>query len=417
MVGLQFPRIAVVLLLQSIVIFSRHSFGFAATKSKGVSIKIIPIDSRESPLYNPNLTHRQKIERMVNVTLAKAKFTTLSSTQNSTFDDDKHFSPIDRQGQYYLAQMLIGNPTQYVYLMVDTGSSLIWTQCQPCENCFHQTYPIYDRRASSTYRGISCDHPNCNHNERGSLFQCVDGNCAYSIQYGHEGFMSGPTKGFASFESFTFLVNDNGDTQTFPLLFGCSTNNQRFSFASAQDNKISGILGLDFNPISLASQLSYVFSYCIVPYGDHFPFDVHPHILRFGPDVLIPQNIPTTSYVPIESTDLYYLRLLDISVGGSRLNLPPGTFDPSSHTGFFIDSGAPFPTLTTRSTNGLNVFEMVNTAFSRYYDSQNLERRPAQPGDQFKNCYMIELFINYISMTYHFEGADYEVESRYAHNS
>ncbi|XP_031274425.1 aspartic proteinase nepenthesin-1-like [Pistacia vera] len=411
MVGLQF---FVVLVLQSLVVFSRHTFGFAETKSNGVSIKLIPIDSRESPLYKPNLTRRQKIERMVNVTLAKAKLRNLRSTQNSTFDDDKHLFALDRQDKFYLAQMLIGNPIQYVYVVVDTGGPLTWTQCAPCTECFHQIYPIYDRRHSSTYRRLSCNHRLCNHDEEGSLFQCVNGRCVYTHTYGTGGEIMGPTKGYASLESFHFLVNTNGDTEQFTILFGCSNDNVNFEFADDEDNKISGIMGLDLHPNSLASQLSNVFSYCIVPYDDDFPFDVHAHILRFGADVYFPPYpIPTTQYVSVAGTNSYYLRLLDISVGRSRLNFPRGTFEPSS-SGVFIDSGTPFTTLTTRAANRINVFERVNRAFWRYYDSRNLVRYPTEPDDSFHVCYMIpQNFRDYPSMTFHFRGADYEVDGRF----
>ncbi|KAJ0079060.1 hypothetical protein Patl1_22914 [Pistacia atlantica] len=406
MEGLQFFKIAVV--LQSLVIFSRHSFGFAATKSRGLSIKVIPIDSRESPLYNPNLTHRQKIERMVNVTLAKL------SHQNSTFHDDKHFSAIDRQDLFYIALMLIGNPSQSVYVIVDTGSPLLWTQCRPCRQCFLQNYPIYNRQASSTYRGITCDDPLCNYNEEGSLFKCVGDRCVYRLSYGSGPQASGPTRGYASLESFHFVVNDDGDTETITLLFGCSTNNVNFDFGNDQYNMISGMLGLDLHPNSLASQLSDVFSYCIVPYDDNYPFDVHPHKLRFGADVFIPpHSIPTTQYVRVEGRDFYYLRLLDISVGDFRLNLPAGTFEPSSASGFFIDSASPASTLTTNSPNELNIFGMVNTAFIQYYESHNLERNP-NPGVPFEVCYMNRQdFVDYPSLTFHFQGADYRVDGRF----
>ncbi|KAJ0079927.1 hypothetical protein Patl1_22909 [Pistacia atlantica] len=351
---------------------------------------------------------------MVNVTQAKAKLTKLRSTQNSTFDDDKHFSALDRQDKFYIAQMLIGNPIQFVYVLVDTGASLFWTQCQPCRECFHQSYPIYNRRASFTYQKIPCNHPRCNYGEPGSIFRCVNGNCVYRLGYGDSASNS-RTEGFASFESFRFLVNDNGNAETFTLLFGCSIRNLHFGFANDEDNRISGILGLDLSQNSLASQLSDVFSYCIVPYDDNYPFDVHPHKLRFGADVFIPpHSIPTTNYVRVEGKTYYYLRLLDISVGGSRLNFPPGTFEPSPASGFLIDSGAPFTTLTRSSPNGLNVFEMVNTAFSRYYDSLNLARYHAHPDDVFRVCYRNRRnFRDYPSMTFHFQGADYQVDGRF----
>ncbi|XP_031260163.1 aspartic proteinase nepenthesin-2-like [Pistacia vera] len=326
----QYLRIAVVLL--SLIIFSRLSF--RASKSKGVSIKLIPIDSRESPLYQPNLTHHERVERRVNITLAKAKL--------MTFGDDKLLTAPDRQYIFYIAYMMIGHPVHSVYLVVDTGSGLSWTQCEPCINCFQQNYAIYNSQASSSYHRVNCDHPLCNYNEPSSVFQCVNGDCVYSQTYGDAPSPSRPTKGYLSSESFHFIYR-NFEVEEFTVLFGCSNDNVNFYFGNQPSNKISGILGLDLDPTSLVSQLHEtiggVFSYCIVPYDQNYPFDVHPHILRFGDDAQLPEgNIPTTPFISFVRRSLYYLDLIDISVGNYRLYLPPGSFDATLGHGFIIDS-------------------------------------------------------------------------------
>ncbi|XP_031280171.1 aspartic proteinase CDR1-like [Pistacia vera] len=414
----QYLRIALVFL--SLVIFSRFSFG--ASKSSGFSIKLIPIDSSESPLYQPNLTHHERVERRVNITLAKAKLTNLRFTQNATFSDDKLMTALDRQFIFYIAYMMIGNPVHPVYIMVDTGSSLSWTQCEPCINCFQQSYPRYNSQASSSYHRVNCDHPLCNYNEPSSVFRCVNGDCVYSQTYGAGPTSSGPTKGYLSSESFHFINRNYGDEE-FTVLFGCSNDNVNFYFGNQPSNRISGILGLDLDPTSLVSQLHEtiggVFSYCIVPYDQNYPFDVHPHILRFGDDVQLPEgNIPTTPFISFVGRNFYYLDLIDISVGRYRLYLPPGSFDATLGPGFFVDSGNPFTTLTTSSTSGLNVFELVTTAFSLHYDSYNLVRVVLHPTSniKFSICYVLrEGFTDYLPLTYHFQGADYVVHSRFVH--
>ncbi|KAJ0102071.1 hypothetical protein Patl1_04254 [Pistacia atlantica] len=133
-------------------------------------------------------------------------------------------------------------------------------------------------------------------------FRCLNGDCVYSQTYGDAPSPSGPTKGYLSLESFHF-INRNFEVEEFIVLFGCSNGNVNFYFGNQPSNRISGILGLDLDPTSLASQLHEtiggVFSYCIVPYDQNYPFDVHPHILRFGDDVQLPEgNIPTTPFVP-----------------------------------------------------------------------------------------------------------------------
>ncbi|KAK0600169.1 hypothetical protein LWI29_012448 [Acer saccharum] len=90
---------------------------------------------------------------------------------------------------YYAGQVGIGTPPRMVWVMIDTGGGLIWTQCQPCIDCFNQDYTIFNPRTSSTYRRLPCNHylfsgPN-------SRFKCVDKEyCTYDARYGR-----GRTKG------------------------------------------------------------------------------------------------------------------------------------------------------------------------------------------------------------------------------
>ncbi|KAJ0102408.1 hypothetical protein Patl1_04286 [Pistacia atlantica] len=49
------------------------------------------------PLYEGNLTQHERIERNVNITRANAKRTKSYSSQNGSFDDDKHFATLARQ--------------------------------------------------------------------------------------------------------------------------------------------------------------------------------------------------------------------------------------------------------------------------------------------------------------------------------
>lgn len=96
-----------------------------------------------------------------------------------------------------------------------------------------------------------------------------------------------------------------GNTEDFTVLVGCSNNNQNFPVWTNGEQHSFWEFGLNLDPISLSSQLLVfidgIFSYCVVPYDQYFPFDVHSHLLRFGNDVHLPQgNIPTTHYVTVE---------------------------------------------------------------------------------------------------------------------
>ncbi|KAK0600717.1 hypothetical protein LWI29_017817 [Acer saccharum] len=122
--------------------------------------KLIPRDSLESefPLYTGNLTQIERIQRMVEFSHAKANsyVNLLSTNQNSTlYQPDNLYIPIIRDDVfYYTGQVGIGTLPRMVWLMIDTGGGLIWTQCQPCIDCFNQDYAIFDLRTSSTYQRL-----------------------------------------------------------------------------------------------------------------------------------------------------------------------------------------------------------------------------------------------------------------------
>ncbi|KAM4102709.1 hypothetical protein ACJW30_06G022200 [Castanea mollissima] len=60
-----------------------------------------------------------------------------------------------------MANISIGEPPSPQLLIMDTGSSLSWTQCQPCTHCFPQAVPIFTHSMSSTYSVVSCNNPQC----------------------------------------------------------------------------------------------------------------------------------------------------------------------------------------------------------------------------------------------------------------
>ncbi|KAK7303194.1 hypothetical protein RJT34_14096 [Clitoria ternatea] len=57
----------------------------------------------------------------------------------------------------------LGTPEMNFTLVMDTGSSLLWTQCKPCiqGGCFNQKDPIFDPSKSSSYTSITCPSPTC----------------------------------------------------------------------------------------------------------------------------------------------------------------------------------------------------------------------------------------------------------------
>ncbi|KAF5478854.1 hypothetical protein F2P56_005383 [Juglans regia] len=254
---------------------------------------------------------------------------------------------------------------------MDTGGGLIWTQCEPCKNCYKQAYPIYNSRASITYRKLPCNHPLCQGDN--AHYQCVNGECVYDL-----GYLGGAsTKGVASFETFKVPVDESNAKYIYNVIFGCSNDNQGMQFV--KNGVISRVLGLSLSPDSLVSQTldeDYQrFSYCLIPFDE--TIIMTPSLLRFG--------------------------------------FPPDTFKPKQDGtgGCIIDSGALISRLDQNTINGRNAYREVMGAFQNHYDSFKLQRI-GKVAVGLELCYKYtQDFKEFATMTYHFEGADYTVDSKY----
>ncbi|KAL5804417.1 hypothetical protein ACOSQ3_031217 [Xanthoceras sorbifolium] len=360
-----------------------------SSTSIGFTMKIIPITSPESPFYIGNLSESEKTVHQL-VEMSKIRALSFSLQENIRL-------PVSYSG-VYLVKIQIGTPSIPVFLLMDTGSGLTWTQCQPCVNCYPQMPPVYDSRTSRTYQQLPCDHPVCRGNP--SLFRCMNRRCVYSENYAD----GSSTRGIASQESFGFLPN----TTSVSISFGCSNDNRGFTFAP--NSRISGVLGLSTGPESLVRQLGQLinnrFSYCLLRL-DQGP--TATSYLRFGQDIgTRGRNLQSTPIVTPPGLNHYYLSLSDISVNGRRLGFPPGTFSlrRNGTGGCIIDSG------TTITSIQENAYQTIIGAFASYFSGFRLQRYYGQRN--FELCYLkTSSFRSYPTMTYHFQGANFTMISEY----
>lgn len=401
------PQTVIILFLIAISAFYQtHS------KPNGFSLKIIPRDSPESPLYPGNLTTLERIERLIKFSQARARYVELTSSPNATtlYHPDNIRLTLLRDNFFYIVQVGVGTPMTKVFLLLDTGGGLIWTQCQPCLNCYPQKSPMFDSRQSSTYHKLPCSHPFCQGDR--ALYKCVNDDCVYNINYGG----GGSTAGIASMERFTFPVDLATTRQIDQIIFGCAKYSQNIQFAKS--GIISGILGMSLSPDSLASQLSDVtqkrFSYCLVPFTQA---QQAPSVVRFGDDIPHPSsNIQITPFVPTPGSHYFNLNLLDISVGFRKLGFPPGTFKARADGsgGCIIDSGALIPQINQNAEGGRNAYREVMGAFQQHYEVTFKLKRVGKVPQGFALCYQYtQDFKQFTSMTYHFEDADYIVDPKY----
>ncbi|XP_010648778.1 aspartyl protease family protein At5g10770 [Vitis vinifera] len=264
---------------------------------------------------------------------------------NKLFDEDGNF----------LVDVAFGTPPQKFTLILDTGSSITWTQCKPCVRCLKASRRHFDPSASLTY-------------SLGSCIPSTVGN-TYNMTYG---------------DKSTSVGNYGCDTMTlehsdvFPKFqFGCGRNNEG-DFGSGAD----GMLGLGQGQLSTVSQTASkfkkVFSYCL-------PEEDSIGSLLFGEKATSQSSsLKFTSLVNgpgtsgLEESGYYFVKLLDISVGNKRLNIPSSVF---ASPGTIIDSGTVITRLPQRA------YSALKAAFKKAMAKYPLSNGRRKKGDILDTCY------------------------------
>ena len=296
-------------------------------KPKRLVTKLIHRNSVYSPYYNPTNTIADRARHAIDSSNARFDYI-WKKIQGISLDADDVRSGVIAESRRtgFLANISIGSPPVPQLLVMDTGSSLSWTQCRPCTNCFFQALPIFNPPKSSTYRLVPCDSPKCNRQVPGII--CRAPHCGFELQY-----VDGTTvSGFVSTETITFETSDEGIISVPNLVFGCETN--VVVNPGTLGGQTSGLLGLGAEVISMANQLGSKFSYCFGSIWD--PHYIHNQLI-FGEGA---KTEGITTFLDIIGT-FYYIRLDSISVGEKMLDISPQVFELSEDgtRGVIIDSG------------------------------------------------------------------------------
>ncbi|KAK2978820.1 hypothetical protein RJ640_002437 [Escallonia rubra] len=265
-------------------------------------------------IFSQDRSRVKSIRSRLNFNSSKSNFQTSLATLPAIYGGSLS------TGDYFVSVGL-GTPKNDLSLIFDTGSTLTWTQCQPCvTSCYQQQDPIFDPSMSSTYSNITCASAECSHlvTATGVTPGCSGSTCIYGIQYGDQS----SSVGFFGQETLTITSTD-----VFPgFMFGCGENNQgRFG-------RIDGLLGLGRDQLSFVSQTAQkygqYFSYCLPARSSS------TGTLTFG-NSGAPSNL---KFIPMlnTGTTFYFLDLTAIYLGGRELSISPTTF---STAGTIIDSG------------------------------------------------------------------------------
>ncbi|KAI5678568.1 hypothetical protein M9H77_09518 [Catharanthus roseus] len=232
-------------------------------------------------------------------------------------------------GEYFV-RIGVGSPARSQYMVIDSGSDIVWVQCQPCNLCYHQSDPVFDPSLSASFAGVSCGSSICDRVENSG---CHSGRCKYEVMYGDGSY----TKGTLAVETLTF-----GGTVVRNVVIGCGHMNRGMFIGAA------GLLGIGGGSMSLVGQLGGqtggAFSYCLVSRGTGSSGS-----LEFGRGAL-PVG---AAWVPLirnpRAPSFYYIGLSGLGVGGMQIPIPEDIFrlNEFGEGGVVMDTGTAvtrFPT-------------------------------------------------------------------------
>ncbi|KAK8561434.1 hypothetical protein V6N13_149385 [Hibiscus sabdariffa] len=231
-------------------------------------------------------------------------------------------SGMDQGSGEYFVRIGVGSPPRSQYMVIDSGSDIVWVQCQPCTQCYHQYDPVFDPAASASYGGVSCSSSVCDRIENPG---CHAGRCRYEVMYGDGSY----TKGNLALETLTF-----GPTVVQNVAIGCGHVNRGMFIGAA------GLLGLGGGSMSLVGQLGGqtggAFSYCLVSRGTNSSGS-----LVFGREAM-PVG---AAWVPLlrnpQAPTFYYIGLSGLGVGGIRVPISEDIFQLTElgYGGVVMDTG------------------------------------------------------------------------------
>ncbi|XP_074291737.1 aspartyl protease family protein 2-like [Silene latifolia] len=207
--------------------------------------------------------------------------------------------------------MYLGTPLQSVYGTFDTGSELVWLQCEG--NPTGRSFPDFNQSESHTYMSIPCsDKDMCDPGTSVGIY-CGTSSCAFETDY-------------------------------------------------ADNTHVDGVMGGGNGKYSFPMQIRRYdpkFSYCVS--SDM----TKTYQIKFGEAATLSGD--STKVLQNKNTPFYYLDVLGIKVNTKNINVPPYVFEMSldGSRGFIIDSGATLSYLTAK------VFDAVKDELEQLLGASN----------------------------------------------
>ncbi|XP_021772321.1 aspartic proteinase-like protein 2 isoform X2 [Chenopodium quinoa] len=235
----------------------------------------------------------------------------------------------------YFTKIKIGKPPKEYHVQIDTGSDVLWINCEGCEKCPKKSglgikLNLYDPKGSSTANLVNCDDSQCTMIYQGTLSGCQpDMLCQYEVTYGD----GSTTSGYFVEDNFHY-DSVSGNLQTTSgngsIVFGCGAK-QSGQLITA-DEALDGIMGFGQANSSVLSQLAAsgkvqkMFSHCLDNKKGGGIFSIG-HVVE-----------PKMNHTPLIPNQAHYnVVMKSIEVDGEIVELDTDT--SGSDRGAIIDSG------------------------------------------------------------------------------
>ncbi|XP_023542065.1 protein ASPARTIC PROTEASE IN GUARD CELL 2-like [Cucurbita pepo subsp. pepo] len=344
-------------------------------KSNHTKFKLKLVHRDEIPhIHGQHQDFDERIKRDVKRVATLVRRLSRDDTDSSSVQDNGYkvanfgtgvISGMEEGSGEYFVRIGVGSPPRSQYMVIDSGSDIVWVQCQPCRQCYQQSDPVFNPAESTSYTGVSCGSAVCDRLENAG---CHAGRCRYEVSYGDGSY----TKGTLALETLTI-----GQVTVRDMAIGCGHTNQGMFIGAA------GLLGLGGGSMSFVGQLGGqtggAFSYCLVSRGIG-----STGTLDFGRGAM-PVGATWISLVRNPNApSFYYIGLAGVGVGGIKVPIPEETFQLTEYgtNGVVMDTG----TAVTRLPTAAYV------AFRDSFTAQtsNLPRAPGV--SVFDTCYNLNGF-------------------------
>ncbi|PPS14819.1 hypothetical protein GOBAR_AA05765 [Gossypium barbadense] len=207
-------------------------------------------------------------------------------------------SGIDQGSGEYFVRIGVGSPPKSQYVVIDSGSDIVWVQCQ----CYKESDPVFYSADSASYAGISCCFAVCDRIENSG---CNAGQYRYEVLYDDGSY----TTGTLALETLT-----SSRTVVKNVAIGCGHINWGMCIG------VAGLLSLGGGSLSLGGQLGGqivgAFSYCLVNQGS----DVSGS-LEFGRGAMLVGVAWVNLLCNLQAPSFYYVGFSGLKVGGIRMLL------------------------------------------------------------------------------------------------